>query len=585
MRKSLLSMLEVFVKGGECAHIVHAKDVAEAAIYFVSHQFKSPQYFIISCDHEPLNTFGGLWTLCRAVESNRLVDGVRPIPHLPLIVPHIFRKLWHSGSNRGDIRYSSEKIISEGFRFTLGVKGAVKEVVSSRVSQPFASIDSPLESIKERLVSGGAWAFLGKICTSLSGLAVNALLARLLSLEAMGAYFLTLSLVIISAVVAQLGMNYAVVRLVAESLGSGRPARAAKSIRLSFRYVFLGAFLAAFILATGMGAWLVEYLFDSTLMVGVMGLAALWVVVLAFQHLSGEIFRGFNDIRLASIFGGLLTSVLSAMLFAALWILQGNSDLKQVITLSITAGVTSTLIAFLLIRNKHNKIRGKSELQDKEVLSIAWPLWLTNMMLFVLIQVDLWIIGVFQPQEAVAVYGAATRFVTIVSMPLLIVDAVVPPFIAEMHAKRKKKDLEHSLRITATVAGIPSFFIVAVLMSFAEPILGLVYGDYYRAGAVVIIILSLGQLVKVWSGSCGLVLMMTGYQTRMMIITIFCGLLTIAAALSLVQSYGLVGVAAATAFGTITQHLIMVFSVKQKIGLWTHVKLPLGALRTSLMRT
>ena len=168
---------------------------------------------------------------------------------------------------------------------------------------------------------------------------------------------------------------------------------------------------------------------------------------------------------------------------------------------------------------------------------------------------------------------------------LLIIDAVVPPFIAEMHAKKKKKELEHSLRVTATIAGIPSFLVVIILIFFAGPILGLIYGDYYREGAIALTILSLGQLVRVWSGSCGMVLMMTGHQTRMMAITICCGLLTAAIAVSLIRSYSFIGVASATAFGTMTQSLLMVFSVKQKIGLWTHIRLPLGALRTSLVKT
>lgn len=129
MRGSWLDQFKVFLKGGECAHIVHAEDVAEAAMYFISRQFDSPQCFFVSCDHEPLDTWAGLWALYRSVENNRLVEGVRPTPHLPLIVPHILRKLWRGIGNRGDVRYSSGKLMSEGFNFPLGVKGAVRKII------------------------------------------------------------------------------------------------------------------------------------------------------------------------------------------------------------------------------------------------------------------------------------------------------------------------------------------------------------------------------------------------------------------------------------------------------------------------
>ena len=75
---SLLNRLKVFIKGGECAHIVHAEDVAEAAIHFVSTPVDTPQCFFVSCDHEPLNTFAGLWALYKAIENNRPVESVRP---------------------------------------------------------------------------------------------------------------------------------------------------------------------------------------------------------------------------------------------------------------------------------------------------------------------------------------------------------------------------------------------------------------------------------------------------------------------------------------------------------------------------
>jgi nucleoside-diphosphate-sugar epimerase len=130
----LKSWLKVVIKGGECAHIIHAEDVAAAAMYFVSRQFNTLSCYFVSCDHEPLNTFAGLWALYRAIENNSPVDSARPVLHLPLIVPHILRRLWRGGGKRGDVRYSSDKLINEGFRFPLGVRGAVERVISAQGS-------------------------------------------------------------------------------------------------------------------------------------------------------------------------------------------------------------------------------------------------------------------------------------------------------------------------------------------------------------------------------------------------------------------------------------------------------------------
>ena len=131
MRSSWLDRFKVFLKGGECAHVVHAEDVAAVATYFVSHQFNTPRCFFVSCDNEPLNTFAGIWSLYNAIKNRKPVDSVQPVKHLPIFIPFILRRLFRGHSNKGDIKYSSKKLLSEGFKFTLGLEGAIKRVINA----------------------------------------------------------------------------------------------------------------------------------------------------------------------------------------------------------------------------------------------------------------------------------------------------------------------------------------------------------------------------------------------------------------------------------------------------------------------
>jgi nucleoside-diphosphate-sugar epimerase len=130
MSKSFLSRIKVFFKGGECAHLVYVWDVVDAAMFFISKPFDSPQCYIVSCDWEPLNTFAGLSALQDAVERRRLFDKVNPVKHLPLIVTHIFRKLFFNTIYRSDVSYSSEKLMRQGFKFRIGIKKAAINIFS-----------------------------------------------------------------------------------------------------------------------------------------------------------------------------------------------------------------------------------------------------------------------------------------------------------------------------------------------------------------------------------------------------------------------------------------------------------------------
>ena len=427
-------------------------------------------------------------------------------------------------------------------------------------------------SIRKRLVSGGAWVVAGKLIAAIAAVVVNALLARLLAPDEMGAYFLTFSLVSVFTVGAQLGLNHTVVRLVAESLSIQKAGRAAKSVRLVLGLGVSGALVVAAVLAMGAGKWLTWHLFGSDLVAKIMGLAALWVVILGTQGLVAESFRGFHDIRLATLFGGVFTSVLSGLLFAGLWLIQGHSDLGQIVTFSIVAAATNVLIGFLFLRIKLEPKGLEPDLTARTVLGIAWPIWITNLALVVLTQADLWIVGMFRAQEEVAIYGAAARFAPIVSMPLMIVNAIVPSLIADLYTKGAKNDLCNALRASASVAVIPAFVVLTSFIFFGGPMLGEVYGHYYRDGATALVLLSLGQFVNVWAGSCGIVLVMTGNQALMMLISIACGVINISAAVLVVDRYGLNGVAAVAAATMILQNGLMLMSSKRKTGMWTHAR-------------
>jgi O-antigen/teichoic acid export membrane protein len=143
-----------------------------------------------------------------------------------------------------------------------------------------------------------------------------------------------------------------------------------------------------------------------------------------------------------------------------------------------------------------------------------------------------------------------------------------------MHTRGDKKELERMLRLTTTIAAVPALLLFIVFFFFGDSLLRIVYGDFYKAGAYVLSILSFGQMINVAAGSCGMVLMMTGQQTRMMVITFISGLFIIAGSAALVQRYQVAGVAWVVMLGTALQNILMLLSVRSKTKLWTHILIP-----------
>lgn len=445
--------------------------------------------------------------------------------------------------------------------------------------------ESPAESymqlVKRRLLSGGAWALGGRITLAFIGLATNALLARLLAPAELGAYFLAYSVVGVCVGLGAMGLTKAVVRFVAESVGLGQYDKTRRAIKLALGFGSLGAVAVSFAYLLFGGA-LAGRLFDSPALAAVAGVTAGWILVAILQGILVETFRGFHDIRMTTILGGvangngMLTGGLLSLILLMLFLFRGEASLDTVMLLAVASGATSALLAGLLLRRRVGSLpRDKSGVQfgGGQMMHVAWPLMVTTLAISALGQSGLWIVGGFLGQEEVALYGAAHRLMLYVIVPMQIANMVAPPMIAEMHAQGRTGELQRTLRAVATIAGIPAFLLLVAFVLFGGPIMGIIFGGYYSEAAVLLALLSLGQLLSVWTGPSGQALMMTGHQTVVMAMTVVTGLFTVAGAIWAVQHYGVIGVASVVAGGFVLRSTIMLLVVRERLGIWTHATL------------
>lgn len=442
-----------------------------------------------------------------------------------------------------------------------------------------AAYSSSMELVKHRLLSGGVWSLSGRVTLVFMMLAINALLARLLSPAELGAYFLAYSMVGVGTHLGAMGLTKVAVRFVAESVGLEQYDRVRQAIKLALGLSSLGA-VAVGLAYLLFGGALASSLFDSPALAAVAGVTAGWILVSVVQGVLAEVFRGFHDIRMATILGGmvngngLLPGGLLTFSLLLLWAFRGEAGLSTVMLLAmISGGVSALLAGFLLRRRMAYLPEGGSgvKLRSGSVMQVAWPLMLVRLAVFALLQSSLWIAGVFLGQGQLALYGIAHRLMVYVTIPLQIANNVTPPMIAEMYSQGRTGDLQRTLRAVATAAGVPAVVALAAFVLFGGPILGFIFGDYYRDAAPLLALLGLGQMVHVWMGSVWQVLTMTGYQVTMMVVVIPMVLLTVAGTIWGAQHYGAAGVACGATIGLVLTDLVLLLAVRKKVGVWTHI--------------
>ncbi len=423
----------------------------------------------------------------------------------------------------------------------------------------------------QRLVRGSSWAFLGRVVGLPAGMLQAMLLARLLTPDELGTYFLAMSLAGLAAIIAQCGMGRTMVLLVASAVATDRPAAARHAIRVALVATCLAGSLVALALADGPGRWLTLLLEDAPALQAVLGTVALLLLALALIDLYAEIFRGFHDLRRASLFGDqLLHRVTLVTCLCAVWLAGLALDLERVVQLALGSAIAVLLAGTLVLRRRLAGLaRHGAAWPTRAVLRHGPPFLAVRLNIWLLAGADLWVLGMFRPVEEVAIYGAASRMAMIVGMPLNVANAALAPMIAELFSRSQQTRLERAVRAAATLSALPSLLVLGLYVWLGDLLLGLVFTDAYVAGHPILMLLALGQWLHVLLGSCGLSLTMTGNQRDVMRISIWVGVVTVLAFLAVAGPFGMVGVGVVTAASIVLYNGVLAWQAWRRIGIRT----------------
>ena len=424
-------------------------------------------------------------------------------------------------------------------------------------------------SLLHRLLSQGAWAAAGKGASVLVALVLNFLLARLLNPAEIGIYFLGLSLATFLALAGQFGLGDAVVREVAKASATEQPQRAAAYTAQSLIFVCVFSGSSALLLASPLGRDGVAALFGQQMLGPVLPFVAVWGVLLALQELLVSTFRGYQNIKLATVFGGLLASLIVCVFLAASFLADRALNLRGALWAILLALTLSISLGLWRLKGKVTLSRIR-RVPLRELLGHGWHLWLNGLATFFIAQMAIWLAAAFLAPDQVALFGAAARLMQLLILPLVVAEMFLPSVIVELHSPSRIEQLQGALRGAATLSVLPTFAGVVLFAIAGDAVLRLLYGSFYGQAAGILIILSFGQLASAACGSCGYALSMTGHARLLLLLTTGTGLLTCAASIVSVQRFGMIGLAVTTASGVAIVNVLAVLAARKKVGIWVH---------------
>jgi O-antigen/teichoic acid export membrane protein len=141
---------------------------------------------------------------------------------------------------------------------------------------------------------------------------------------------------------------------------------------------------------------------------------------------------------------------------------------------------------------------------------------------------------------------------------------------SDLHSKGEMGNLQEVFRVATKwelYIGIP----FCLVFCFAPTeMLTVLYGADYAGGATALVILVLGQLVNVATGSTGALLSMTGHQRSWMVLSSLALVLNIVLCVLLIPRFGFVGAAAGTSISVSILNIVGVIVARLSLGVWPY---------------
>lgn len=254
----------------------------------------------------------------------------------------------------------------------------------------------------------------------------------------------------------------------------------------------------------------------------------------------------------------------TVLFFMILWAIA-DSPINAIKAHFIGIGALFVL-SFYLAAQSLKKISFDSVQNSWVFLREALPMMLSSTILVLLGWLDTFVLGIYDSVDKIGIYNVALKVATLTSFTLQAINSILAPKLASSHNQGNQKQFHKLIHFTTRLNFFSTLVIVSVILIFREWILS-IFGAEFIAGASILIILCIGQLINSMSGSVGVIMQMTGHQKVYQNIVLIALILNIVLNFTLIPLYGILGAAIATVVSISSWNIIGAVYLKQKLNI------------------
>jgi O-antigen/teichoic acid export membrane protein len=355
------------------------------------------------------------------------------------------------------------------------------------------------------------WALFGRITSLIIGFLNAVILTRILTQDDFGLYVFIVSVIGFASLLGTVGAPQASVGLISKYLALDNNNNVSAIALLSKRAVIKGITITSLFAAMFFIIW--DYV-NERMSITLLSLLfiVLWSALYSFQYYIGELFRGFTDIKKATIFGGLQTTTTCLLIFSSAYLF----DIKLNIIFVVVSFLFSTLLTCIIgstILIKHlgstSNVNISSNIQD-EFHTNKNNLWSTSTWGNFADQAPILIGGFIFSTEDLSLLGAALRLAVLLTFGPMVIEAFINPWISNFTSKGENSIASELSQGSAFYSGSLAILVGGVFLIFGDRVLTIVYGDLYADAAILLVLISIARITHALSGPASSALAMSG---------------------------------------------------------------------------
>ena len=347
-----------------------------------------------------------------------------------------------------------------------------------------------LTTIARKAARGGLFLFIGNASSTVI-LAVGAILvARLLGPFSYGLYTLAVAIPLLLVALADVGMNYALVRLPARLRSEGDHARANRLVKLGF-LLKIAISTAASIVCYAGSTVIASIVLNRPELTPFIQLASLMIVFQAIYDATNNIFIGQDLMQYSASIQILQATLKGAIAPVLVFVGLGITGAIWGYVLALAAaGLTGATLLFTRHVRSSGRATNQASVELSTMLGYGLPLYAAAILSVFLTQYQNIVLAHFASNVEVGNFGATWTFVTFMAILSYPITTAMFPMFSKMDPKDQRSDLARGFVLAVKYTSLLMIPASVAVMVFSRNLIYLTFGSGYTLAPQYLVLLA-----------------------------------------------------------------------------------------------